>query len=154
MKSDVYFEAQQVADVLDSDNITSQSFVKKLDKNDVSRRQEMMDMIQHPKDVKPIHTDAKAKFNPVDYVKYDSEVEKTLKYDPYPDSIQQSVIQPLSERKKQVSKSVKTTSEKVVPAGIINLANNSYLTIATIAREANRLLEKQELKDGAVISLR
>jgi hypothetical protein len=50
-----------------------------------------------------------------------------------------------------------TTSETVVSPDIISLANNSDLSIETIAHEANRIHEKEEKKlpeDEVVISLR
>ena len=49
----------------------------------------------------------------------------------------------------------KTTSEKLVSPDIINLANNSDLSIETIAREADRISKKESADDGEVyISLR
>jgi hypothetical protein len=50
-----------------------------------------------------------------------------------------------------------TTSERPVSPDIINLANNSDLSIETIAHEANRIHQKEEEKlpeDEVVISLR
>ncbi|HZJ34881.1 MAG TPA: hypothetical protein VFD55_02630, partial [Candidatus Angelobacter sp.] len=76
-------------------------------------------------------------------------IDKKLEVNPYPD-IQQSVIEPI----KPVPKPSTTTSEKAAPAGIINLANNADFSIETIAREANRLHEKQDLTEEVVISLR
>jgi hypothetical protein len=101
-----------------------------------------------------------------------------LTYNPYPSSIHQTVINPLgstpaptaqapaSPTTSDVTTPVPTpptqteqtnTSEAVVSPDIINLANNSDLSIETIAHEANRIHEKEEQKlpdDEVVISLR
>ncbi|NTW61881.1 PrgI family protein [Candidatus Saccharibacteria bacterium] len=156
MKSDAYYAAQQVTDVLDDNTTTAQLFSDKLGKSDAERHREMVELLQHPVDkapAKPKNTNTRREAK--DFVNYgDEEPEQSLNYDPYPESIQQSVIEPLGDRNKSTHKPAKTTSEKVVPPGIISLANNSDLTIATIAREANRIQEKQDLRDGTVISLR
>jgi hypothetical protein len=48
-----------------------------------------------------------------------------------------------------------TTSDKPPSADIINLANNSDLSIETIAREAHRIHEKESsMSEEVVISLR
>jgi len=48
-----------------------------------------------------------------------------------------------------------TTSENVIPAGIMSLATNSDLSVEAIAREANRIQQKEnDLQDGDVISFR
>jgi hypothetical protein len=100
-----------------------------------------------------------------------------LTYNPYPTSIHQTVINPLGEgpapqttpalapaatlppvqpatqntQTKQTS-----TSEAPISPDIINLANNSDLSIETIAHEANRIHQKEENlpEDEVVISLR
>ncbi len=100
-----------------------------------------------------------------------------LTYNPYPNSIHQAVINPLgstptSESTQQpavaptpvppsppapAQTAQTNTSEAVVSPDIINLANNSDLSIETIAHEANRIHEKEEQKlpeDEVVISLR
>ena len=95
-------------------------------------------------------------------------------FNPYPESIRQSTLQPLSEAAQQAEEAAKalatatppqqrpkapkdesTTSETPPSADIINLANNSDLSIETIAHEANRLKEKaKKADDEVVISLR
>jgi len=101
-------------------------------------------------------------------------------FDPYP-SIHQSVIQPLDDAAHQAQdsttplqtpqpspqatvapvlqpvedKNPPSTSDSVLTAGIINLANNPDLSIETIAHEANRLKKKaMEESEEVVISLR
>lgn len=108
-----------------------------------------------------------------------------LTYDPYPTSMHQSVLNPIGsptapQAQPQPAPAVPaapppqtpaaappptnptvnpapTTSETVVSPDIISLANNSDLSIETIAHEANRIHEKEEKKlpeDEVVISLR
>ena len=132
MRSDVYFAAQETQDVLDNDNVIAQALNYKLDQSDARKHQEMINMVQG-------RTIASS--------------EPKLEYNPYPDNIQQSVVQPINPDE-QVHKPAPTTSEKVVAAGIINLASNTDLSIETIAREANRIHDKQDLDQEVVISLR
>lgn len=97
-----------------------------------------------------------------------------VQFNPYPTSIRQSVVQPLSEQHHhQVTPPTQATPSSVSPTtntpeepsstsanevtpDIINLANNSDLSVETIAREANRLSKKKqdEAGDEVVISLR
>jgi len=138
INSDVYFEAQQVRDVLDSDNTTAQNFKLKLDKSNEHHHQEMVNIMNHKIDTVPT-------------------------YNPYPNDIQQTVVQPLTrsdqaiipsstlDQVKPIIKTPPSTSDKVAIADIINLANNNDLSIETIAREANRIKKKQ---DEVFISLR
>ena len=98
-----------------------------------------------------------------------------LQFNPYPTSIRQSVIHPLEDEPTaqvtpvqpsipepqvptQTNSSVESinTSENEVSPDIISLANNSDLSVETIAREANRLSQKKQeaADDEVVISLR
>ena len=93
-------------------------------------------------------------------------VNPQIDYNPYPDSIRQSVIRPLSEQPapQPVAPIIEptpvpepepiTTSENVISPDIINLANNPDLSIATIAHEANRIQQQRESENEVVISLR
>ena len=83
----------------------------------------------------------------------------SVHFDPYP-TIHQSVIQPMSDDDKTTTPAPepavpedKTTSETSLSPDIIKLVNNSDLSIETIAREANRIKEKDEGEE-VVISLR
>ena len=93
-----------------------------------------------------------------------------VQYNPYPDSIRQSVIQPLDPNAPPVTQqpmsyqppvqplrsmpvqnqppiSAESTSEIPVSPDIINLANNSDLSIETIQHEANRRINKKSKID-------
>ena len=74
------------------------------------------------------------------------------RFDPYPSNMHQSVIQPLDQQNvTPEAKTPENTSEMAVNPDIINLANNSDLSIETIAHEANRLSEKHKNDDGEVV---
>ncbi|HZJ34631.1 MAG TPA: PrgI family protein [Candidatus Angelobacter sp.] len=153
MNSDVYFAAQQVQDILDNDNDAVKTLNYKLGQSDAHRHQEIIDLMSGKSS-----TTSQPTMGVFDYFGgsniepatiSEPIVDKKLEINPYPD-IQQSVIEPIE----SVTKPSTTTSEKAVPAGIINLANNTDFSIETIAREANRLHEKQDLNEEVVISLR
>lgn len=90
-----------------------------------------------------------------------------IHYDPYPNSIHQAVIQPISAQPTPppaAPKPVveppsapaqqppdKSTSDNTVSPDIMNLANNRDLSVETLAREAKRMQQKN---DEVVISLR
>lgn len=102
--------------------------------------------------------------------------EPHLDYNPYPTSIHQTVINPLGSApmapesatpavppapaaispEPAQNNAPEPTSNTVVSPDIINLANNSDLSIETIAHEANRIHEKEKglPEDEVVISLR
>ncbi|HUC96685.1 MAG TPA: PrgI family protein [Candidatus Saccharimonadales bacterium] len=157
MRSDVYFEAQQTQDVLDSGNTVAQTLNYKLDQSDARRRQEMIDMVRGQASAPQQPTSAMFDYfsgtatspgvalNPI--------AAEQLEYNPYPENMQQSVVQPIDPTE-QVHKPSPTTSEKPVAAGILNLASNTDLSIEAIAREANRIQDKQDLSEEVVISLR
>ncbi len=85
-------------------------------------------------------------------------------FNPYPTSIHQSVIQPLDTSEQLTPQpsptptpsqpladnSTPSTSGTQVSPDIINLANNTDLSIATIQREADRIKEKSKEDDGEV----
>lgn len=89
----------------------------------------------------------------------------SVHFDPYPADIRQTVIQPLAEQpiKQPTPAAVPppvtpapSTSVKPVSPDIINLANQHDLSIETMAREANRIKQKEAKlsENEVVISLR
>lgn len=167
MRGDAYFEAQQAQDVLDDQGGVAQSFDTRLTEADARRRQEMMDRM-HQQPSTPIQptppvVDPYATLQPSPIEP--PTPEPNLTFNPYPTSIRQSVVQPLSEQRKPApivtaqpapQKPAAPTSEKVVSPDIINLANNPDLSVETIAREAQRIRQKEQSlpEDEVVISLR
>ncbi|HEU4830560.1 MAG TPA: PrgI family protein [Candidatus Saccharimonadales bacterium] len=174
MNSDVYFEAQQTQDILDGNNSIAQSLDHKLDQTDARRHQEVMDRVRQQASAaaQPASATTPGVFNyfggsadsttppsaPAVQTPEPSVIKPPV-YDPYPTNIQQTVIQPLTSPAvppipQAPPEPPVTTSEKVLSAGIMNLATNADLSIETIAREANRIQEKQDLDEEVVISLR
>ena len=171
MTNDAYFEAQTVEDILDNDNNTALSLNDKLQQSEARRHQEAVDSM-HKKVVTPqMQTQTQPQQQPIapqtmpSPASYfngtplaepsatpDPDAIQQLKYNPYPDIVQ-SVIDPIDQPK--TADDIKTTtSEKVVPAGIINLASNTDLTIAAIAREADRIQKKQDASQEIIVQLR
>jgi len=158
VNNEIYFEAQEVEDVQDGNNNTAKTMKFKLDQSDAHHHQELVNIMNHKA---PIETPAY--YTPIPE---SQPVGGIPIYNPYPNSIQQSVIQPLSQQDyaqepvKQVhqyqptlpvKEPITSTSTKPLPADIINLANNTDLSIEAIAREANRIQKKQ---DEVLIKLR
>jgi hypothetical protein len=183
MNTDVYFEAQQAVDILDSSNGVAQSFTQMIDQEDVKRRQELIDrMHQVPAADTPVV--AAATTNPYNFFSSSNDAAQAVPvtprpvvseppilsavadpavptYDPYPTDIQQTVINPIVTPTNPTPIIVQppelppeNASEKVVTPAIMNLANNADLSIETIAREANRINREQDMSEEVVISLR
>jgi len=172
MNSDIYFEAQQVEDVLDSSASVAQSLDYMIGQSDAKRHQEMIDRLHQPAATPSAPTSQPQPApNPYDFFATSQPapvvepvaigqatataiappVVSQPTYNPYPTNIQQSVIQPLETVGRVATP---TTSEKPVSPDIINLANNADLSIETIAREANRIHKQQDMSEEVVISLR
>ena len=173
MNSDAYFAAQQAEDILDDNTSLSQNLDHMIDEADVRRRQEMIDRMHTPVQ-SPVPTPATVPqpaasaydpiVSPASPVSPSptpaEEPEPQLEYNPYPSSIHQSVIRPMSDQppiapiQPVIPQPVPTTSAKPVSPDIINLANQHDLSIAAMQREANRITQKQQAEDEVVISLR
>jgi hypothetical protein len=136
MNTDVFLEAQSAQDILDTSSSVGQTFNAMMDKETERMRQQAIERMQQPA--------------------------TTPTYNPYPTDIQQTVIQPVNDPMHQVSQpsaqptpqTPPTTSDKPVSADIMNLANNPDLSIETLASEAHRLQEKEDMSEEVVISLR
>ena len=150
MNNDIFLEAQSAQDILDGSNSIAQSFQSMMGKESARAREQAVERMHQPVPTTPTnnHTDDAATASPV--------------YNPYPTSIQQSVLQPVDDPSHvynapvatQDDQTAPTTSDKPVSADIMNLANNADLSIETIAHEAHRIQEKNEMQDDVVISLR
>lgn len=180
MTNDAYYAAQQTEDVLDKSSVVARSFDSMIDQADTRHYQELVKRMQAggvepvtpPPRPQPILStpDPYASLTPPtsasETVIPPSEPTPHLTFNPYP-TIHQSVINPLdsqsviqpAQRPEALGNphiSPSTTSEKVVSPDIINLANNSDLSIETIAHEAKRIHQKEEglPDDEVIISLR
>ncbi|HEX7484239.1 MAG TPA: PrgI family protein [Candidatus Saccharimonadales bacterium] len=195
MQNDVFFEAQQTEDILDTEGGVARSFESMIDQADLKRRQDMVNRMHQPAPatIAPLPTpqinpstvidpyaalvptaptaaptDPMATFAPPAPVTAEPYpvTDPQVDYNPYPEAIHQSMIQPLSQQPAPqpaapiieptpVPKPEPiTTSENVISPDIINLANNPDLSIATIAHEANRIQQQRESEQEVVISLR
>ena len=164
LNSDYYLEAQGVQDVLDDSNMVAQSFnVMMSERSQKLKEEARQHMFQPPPTpavppAAPTTPTAPADNTP------------TPTYNPYPTEIHQSMVQPVNDVAHQYTAPVTapdpapaadpapaptTTSDKPLSADIMNLANNSDLSVETLAKEAHRLQAKEdEMNEEVVISLR
>ncbi len=179
MIGDVYNEAQQTQDLLDTSSSVGQSIDTMITQADQKRRSDMLARVQQSiasPEVAPIPT-LVAPVVPVTtapapvadpYVSMPTPQPVApapdptgVTFNPYP-TIHQSVVQPFAtddqvvaaEPEPELPQTEKSTSDTVVSPDIINLANNSDLSIETIAREAHRRQEKDAGEGEVFISLR
>ncbi|HRN90398.1 MAG TPA: PrgI family protein [Candidatus Saccharibacteria bacterium] len=162
MNTDAYFEAQQTQDFLDSNNTVAQNLDHKLEQSDSKRREETLERIRKQaaaSSVAPPTSSPSGAYNyfgdsttqPIAANDNTTTDDTNPTYNPYPDEIKQTVIQPVSST---INPTPITTSENTPSTDIMNLATNADLSIQTIAREASRLQGKSDLKEEVVISLR
>lgn len=156
MRDDVFFAAQQTEDILDDGSSVTHTFDSMIDRADAKRRQDAMKLVHQPAAAPQITAipDPYATLAPPAQqgtgqpIPYASTEQPQVTFNPYPEAMHQSVVQ-------VAPQPVETTSNQPVSAGIMNLANNSDLSIETLAHEAKRIREKEEKPDGeVVISLR
>lgn len=158
MNTDVYNEAQQAPDVLDAGGSVGQAFDAKLGEATAKRHDDMLARVTGKAPVVTPVADPYANLSSSSPEPAPDE-NQHLTMNPYP-AMHQSVVKPVDPNapepaKKPAKPASKNTSAKEVSPDIINLANNSDLSVETIAREAQRIQKKQDLADGeVVISLR
>ncbi len=172
MQADVFFDAQQAEDVLDTQSGVAQSLNTMITQSDAKRREEMVQRMRQtpPETVTPPPLpNPYASLTPAPQTVQDPH----LTYNPYPASIHQAVVTPLGEQPvvqqpptppaqptppPKPTETPPATSERPVSPDIINLANNPDLSIETIAHEAQRIHQKETegnlANDEVVISLR
>ena len=171
MQNDVFYAAQQTEDVLDTSSNVAHSFDAMISQADAKHKQELMERMRQPATTPSVSSVQQPVVQPPTATQPAPEPSAAaphLEYNPYPTSMHQSVINPLGaqssmttpassqEPQIQPANPAPTTSETIVSPDIIKLANNSDLSIETIAHEAKRIQEKErELpEDEVVISLR
>lgn len=162
MVGDVYNDAVGAEDMLDDKGYAARSFESMINAADTQRRQAMINQLHQAQ--QPAATATAQPQSPLQapQATTPSEATTNLTYNPYPSSMHQSVVQPISDQPVAAqappahpANPAQATSEDELSPDIINLANNSDLSIETIAREANRIKHKHEKDDGeVVISLR
>lgn len=174
MNADMYYEAQQVEDVLDSSAREYNQINSRLDQSAAAHKQALMDQMrqqatqpalpqQTPIAPPPASTpipNPYSNLSSADVPQSDPSIsEPHLQLNPYPTSMHQTVIQPMGAApptppQNTPVKPAENTSEISPSPDIIKLANNSDLSIETIAHEANRIKKRESLpEDEVVISL-
>lgn len=170
LQANVAAEAQTATDVLDEDAALAQSFATKIAQKDQERRQQVMTQMRQaakqPPAPQPQAAPTRSQGAPTTNTN-----DPSLHYDPYPNSMHQRVILPMSEQPapgqqpiaatgsqqaagqpmqaQPVQQATSAIPEPVSP-DIIRLANNDDLSISAIAHEAHRLAEQS---DEVVIKL-
>lgn len=146
LNADTVLEARGAQDILDTNNSVAQSFNTLMAQRTEEIKQEARERM----------------FQPQPQTQPQPATQPTPVYNPYPD-IQQTVIQPFNDPTHQyavptaaaTTPAPTTTSDKPLSADIMNLANNTDLSIETIARQAHRIQKKEaDLTEEVVISLR
>ncbi len=172
MNADMYYEAQQVEDILDSSTREYHQIDSRLDQTAAARKQALMDQMRQQTMQPSMPQPAPAPAAPIapplpnPYANLSTPQqpdpaapEPHLQLNPYPTSMHQTVIQPIGATPQAPpqtapTESTENTSEISPSPDIIKLANNSDLSIETIAHEANRIKKRESLpEDEVVISL-
>ncbi len=170
---DVYNEALATEDIFDEGATVSHNIDSQLGKanerhhkdllNRMHQSQPAISVQQHP-ETPPLADPYASLPQPQAVVSPEPIEDLHLNIDPYP-SMQQSMVQPVSSQPQpQIVQPVPTLAPQPIPAqalnppseervtpDIMNLANNPDLSIETIAREANRIKQRQALPDDEVI---
>lgn len=188
MTNEMYLEAQGAEDILDTNNTVAQSINTMMDRRTHEIREEAIERMHHPVPQpapavapKPISAPQPGQYviPPEPTVPQAHSQQQTVDpyptpiFNPYPNSMQQTVIQPMSDipaenpaqshpQVTEVEEEIApvaevSTSEKHISPDIMNLANNTGLSIQTIAHEAHRIQEKENAKaeeEEVIISLR
>lgn len=176
LNNDVLLEAQGAQDVLDSNTSVAQTFDTMMSREADRMRQEAIDRMRQPVAAPPplVQQFAAPQPQAVPPAFYGAPAAPVVAqvpqaapvFNPYPTNIQQTVIQPVNDPSHMTTPAVATpapipepqtpttTSDKPVSAGIMNLANNSDVSIETLAREAHRIQDKEnDMTEEVVISL-
>lgn len=182
MNTDVFYEAQQAEDILDQSTRTSHMIDSQLDQAAAKHREELLARMQQPiappvqlqQQTTPMVAQATAAIDPHQSLAPQQQpqalqpiIDPQVVFNPYPNSIQQKVIQPIGAAQFQAQAPIQPQiqpqiqalqpvleipSEKRVSPDIISLANNPDLSVETIAHEANRIKEREgSLKDDEVV---
>ncbi len=148
----VVAEADNMEDILEET-----SFDKLINEQKTISQKAAIDRMQQASSATP--TPVKTAPKPAAPTLTDDELEKeaekilsNVKFDPYPSSIHQTVISPVGEEKapqkakskNESGKTAQSTSDNTPSPDIINLVDNSEgLKVSTLAKQANRIEEKQ-----------
>lgn len=148
--SDVFYDAQNVQDVLDTNNTVAQSFSALISQTAEKSKQEAIERMRltmqaTQEQSQPVVTPPPAPFPEAPEI-------PPLMVNPYPIDMHQKVVQPLPHENPETATA--TTSEIPSSPDIINLANNSELSVETLAKEARRIQDATANDDELYLSLR
>lgn len=149
----VVAEAQSTVDVLDDNTQVAQAFDQRINVSDEARKKAMLAQFQHAIQQPAAATPQEPPTQPALTTSTTQPA-----FNPYPSDIQQRVINPINDQSatptppasKDTKKVVSRPSAQKVSPDIIRLANNNDLSISTLANEAHRLQNDEEVE----ISLR
>lgn len=147
MNNDIILEAQSAQDLFDSSSSVSQSFGAMMDQRTEELKQQAVDKMFEPTSQDAGSGPQDDNLNPF--------------FNPYAVGMQQSVIQPADPQYQFTDTSDEqlsaqqspATSDNTVSTGIMNLANNTDLSIETIAQQAQRINDTPP-QEGTIIPLR
>lgn len=151
-------EAQSAVDVLDENAEVARSFDQRLAQADEARKQSMLQQFQKAAQ-QPEPTTATAQSAPT---ATQADGSAQVSYNPYPSSMHQRILNPSGgqpavvtpaptpQANNTIQKPTEQPSAQTVSPDIIRLANNNDLSISTLAHEAHRLQNDEEVE----ISLR
>lgn len=143
-------------DILDSSNSVAQSFDSLIDKEDATRRQELMERLRQQQATTQVPTTTVPASEPAN----------TPHFNPYPQAIHQQVVSPLSpavpSSAQSATAAAKQPANQPQPAvtsqpspDIMRLVTEGQnLSVSTLANEARRLQQKSKDDGEVVISLR
>lgn len=142
----VVAEAQTAVDVLDENTEIAQSFDQRINQADEARKKAMLEQFHSAVAAQPT-TPPQPPTTPTQPA-----------FNPYPSNIHQQVVSPTGDQTTPAAPPVNNTpqkpaeqpSAKTVSPDIMRLANNNDLSISTLANEAHRLQNEEEVE----ISLR
>lgn len=158
----------QAEDILDDNNDITRTFDSMIGRADAKRHQKALDLVNQastvdeaPKIPDPYGT-LSIPSGPAPEPYYTPVSELKLKFNPYPQAMRQSVIHPAAPEFPTIQAvappqpAPQPASQPLVSPDIINLANNTELSIETIEREASRIRKKEEQSSGqeVVVPLR
>lgn len=159
MISDVYYDTQRTEDLLDSNNRVYQSFDQLIDQSTERKKEQTLAMVQNLTQ-QPQNTQTAGNLQESPQISHFMEQPQPINRPVIPPkpampsayTPSTAEINPYQPVPENIPPSKPEISEQTVSPDIINLANNSDLTVETISREANRIKKKSE--DEVFISLR
>ena len=154
-------DVSSAPDLFDTDTEVAKSMNTRLDMAAAKQHQEAVERMMHPETVPqaaPTTPPMPVSADPYAALPKDNATLPHLSINPYPSSMHQSVVKPIEDQTAtpttKNAQQQTSTSETTVSPDIMNLANNTDLSVETIAREANRIEKAKLPEQEVVISLR